>query len=718
MNIFKFTLLFCLTLAVGNLFAQKNPAEVKADKYYQQYSYYKAIAKYSEVEKLTLDGCRKLADSYSKVFDYPSAEETYNLFIAKSKATPEDFFNYALVLKSNGKYTEANVWMKKFADLRPKDLRTVNYLKTSEELSSYRKDQGRFAIENISINTEDKDFAPTYFNSSVVFTSSRTGIPSIVRKYNWDKFPFLNLFQFEKKDGEISEPYYFYPRFNKKWHEGNASFSNDGTFMAFTSDNYKSKSSDGVVKLQIFFSSFDGRRWSEPEPFKLNNPEYSVGHPSLTKDGKTLYFASDMKGGFGGVDLYRIQRDSKGNWGKAENLGPKVNTEGNDVFPFYNEKIKTLIYSSNGLNGLGGLDVFYSRNVNGTFADSKNMGAPINSPYDDFTFIIDDALKSGYFASNREGGIGDDDIYSFIVKKSPFGAKRIIGVAKDRKGRPLIDTDVTLYGEDGKAISTIKTLANGAYEFDAEADKLYSLNGIKPKYTEGKNSADTHGKEDVVVADVILDNMFKRLIGTAKDKTGEILAETVVRLTEKGGAEIGTITTGKDGKYGFDIVANKLYALVGKKPNYLDGKNSANSNTPEEVIVADVILQDLKKDRLIHVDPIYFDLNKSFIRPDAALVLDKIVEIMNEYPTMEIELGSHTDCRSSAAYNIKLSTARAKSSADYIKKRITRPERIYGKGYGETRLLNNCPCEGKVKSTCTEEEHQLNRRTEFKIIKM
>jgi outer membrane protein OmpA-like peptidoglycan-associated protein len=488
--------------------------------------------------------------------------------------------------------------------------------------------------------------------------------------------------------------------------------------MAFTRDNYRSKSSDGVVKLQIFFSSYDGRRWSEPEPFKLNNPEYSVGHPCLTKDGKTLYFASDMKGGFGGVDLYRIQRDAKGNWGKAENLGAKVNTEGNEVFPFYNEKIKTLIYSSNGLNGIGGLDVFYARNVNNSFSDPKNIGAPINSAYDDFTFIIDDEVKSGYFASNREGGIGDDDIYSFVVKKSPFGAKRIIGVAKDRKGRTLIDTDVTLYSEDGKAISTIKTLANGAYEFDAEADLIYTLNGVKTKYTEGKNTADTHGKEDVVVADVILDNMFKKLIGTAKDKTGEILAETVVRLTEKGGPEIGTVTTLKDGKYAFDILANKLYALVGKKPNYLDGKNSANSNTPEEVIVADVVLQDLKKDRLIHVDPIYFDLNKSFIRPDAALILDKIVEIMNEYPTMEIELGSHTDCRSSATYNIKLSTARAKSSAEYIKKRITRPERIYGKGYGESKLLNNCPCEGKVKSTCTEEEHQLNRRTEFKIIKM
>lgn len=701
-----------------NLSAQKSPVELKADKLYKEFSYYAAIDKYVEAGSLTTDGFRKLAESYRNVGDFANSVDAYAMFINKSKATPEDYFNYAVVLKSVGKYDEANVWLKKFADLKPKDLRAQNYLATSELLPSLRKDQGAFTIQNLPINTPDKDFAPTFFKESVVFSSSRTGIPSIVRKYNWDKFPFLNLYQFEVNDGEVSEPYYFDKKFNKKWHEGTASFSNEGTFVAFTRDNYKNKSSDGVVKLQIFFSSYDGKRWSTPEPFKLNNPEYSVGHPSLTEDGKTLYFASDMRGGYGGVDIYRIRRDAKGNWGTAENLGPKVNTEGNEMFPFYEEKSKTLFYASNGLNGLGGLDVYYSRNRNEIFSEPKNLGAPINSPYDDFTFIIDKNLKKGYFASNREGGAGDDDIYSFLVKRSIFGSKKIIGVAKDRKGRILPETEVSLYDNAGKVLGTVKTLADGAYEFEAEADKLYTLNGVKPKYTDGKNTADTHTKADVIVADVVLNNMYKKLIGTAKDKTGEILAETAVKLTEKGGAVIGTITTTQDGKYAFDILADKYYALVGKKANYLDGKNSADSHGPEDVIVADVVLQDLKKDRLIHVDPIYFDLDKSFIRPDAALVLDKIVEIMNEYPTMEIELGSHTDCRSSAAYNMKLSTARAKSSADYIKKRITRPERIYGKGYGESKLLNNCPCEGKVKSTCTEAEHQLNRRTEFKIIKM
>ncbi len=711
-----FLVLFFVSHSLLN--AQRSTTQLKAEKYYKEYSFDKAITKFTEEESLTLDGFRKLADSYRNVGDFATAEETYAIFINKAKATPEDYFNYALVLKTNGKYDEADKWMQKFASLRPNDLRSKNYVQTKSDLSNLRKDSGKFSILNLPINTPDKDFAPCYYENSIVFTSSRTGIPSIVRKYNWDRLPFLNLFQFDVAKNEVSQPYYFNEKFNKKWHEGSASFSNEGTFMAFTSDNYKGKSSDGVVKLQIMFSSFDGRRWSKPEPFKLNNAEYSVGHPSLSEDGNTMYFASDMRGGYGGVDIYRISRDKNGNWGKQENLGPIVNTEGNELFPFYEEKSKTLFYASNGLQGLGGLDLFYSRNTNGAFSEPKNLGAPLNSPFDDFSLIINKELKKGYFTSNREGGEGDDDIYSFVVKQSMFGAKRIIGVAKDRKGRLLADAEVSLYDNDHKLLATVKTLANGAYQFEAEANKLYSLNGVKPKYTEGSNDADTHTKADVVVADVILDNMYKKLIGTATDKSGVILAETVVKLTEKGGAEIGTVTTAADGKYAFDILANKLYALVGKKPNFFDGKNTANSNTPEDVIVADVVLQDLKKDRLIKVDPIYFDLSKWNIRPDAAKVLDQIVAIMNEYPTLEIELGSHTDCRSSYKFNMDLSTKRAKASAEYIKKRISRPERIYGKGYGESQLLTNCPCEGAVKSSCTEEEHQMNRRTEFKIIKM
>lgn len=697
---------------------QKLATEIKGDEYFKEYSFFKAIEKYNLCEFLTLDGQRKLAESYRNVAYYVEALEAYSQFVSKPKATPEDYFNYAILLKTVGKYADANAWMDKFATAKPNDLRALNYIKTKEEIPNFRKNQGRFTIKDLAINSEDKDFAPTYFNKSIVFSSTRAGIPSIVRRYNWDEFPFLNLFQSDIEDGELTDPYYFNPKFNKKWHEGTASFSNKGTFVAYTRDDYKGKSREGVVKLQLFFSSFDGRKWSEPVPFKLNNPEYSVGHPSLSEDGKTLYFASDMPGGIGGVDIYRIRRNDKGVWGKQENLGKTINTEGNEMFPFYEEKTNTLFFASNGLNGIGGLDIYFSRNRQDVFSDPKNIGAPINSPFDDFSLIIDKDIKSGYFASNREDGQGDDDIYSFKVEKSFFSAKRIIGVAKDRKGRALSDVDVTLYDNNKNVIATVKTLANGAYEFDAEADILYSLNGIKPKFTDGSNEADTHTKADVVVADVVLQNMYKKLIGTAKDKTGEILAETVVKLTEKGGAEIGMITTTKDGKYEFDILANKLYALVGKKPNYFDGKNTANSNTPEDVIVADVVLQDLKKDRLIKVDPIYFDLSKWNIRPDAAKVLDQIVAIMNEYPTLEIELGSHTDCRSSYKFNMDLSTKRAKASAEYIKKRITRPERIYGKGYGESQLLTNCPCEGKVKSTCTEEEHQMNRRTEFKIIKM
>jgi outer membrane protein OmpA-like peptidoglycan-associated protein len=715
------TIYFFIILIICPFFlveAQKTATEIKGDKLFNDYSFYEAIEKYMQLETLTTQGQRNLAESYRNIGEYTSSENAYKKFINTRYAKSTDFFKYALVLRTNGKYKEADVWLKKFSEIKPKELRTESYLTTRADLPALIKDQGKFKILNLDINTPDIDFGPSFFREYIVFASSREPIPSVVRTYNWNEMPFLNLYIAAVEGNQLSEPEYFNKWFNKKWHEGTSSFSNKGSFMAFTRDDYKGKSREGIIKLQIFFSKFDGRKWSNPVPFELNNPEYSVGHPSLTEDGNTLYFSSDKPGGFGGVDIYKIQRVEGGAWGKAENLGKSVNTEGDEVFPFYEEKSKTLFFSSNGLYGLGGLDIFYSRESNGELSKAKNIGAPLNSPYDDFSLIIDKQLKKGYFSSNRVGGQGDDDIYSFQVLRSIFGAKRIIGVAKDKKGKLLADAAVSLYDDKNTLIGTVTTAANGAYGFDAEANKIYSLNGVKLKYSEGKNTANTNVPQDVIVADVIMNPVAKRIIGVAKDRSDVILAETTVSLFDNNGELIAAVVTGKDGAYGFDAEANKLYSLKGKKPNYLDGKNTANTNTPEEVIVADVILQDFKKDKLIRVDPIYFDLSKWNIRPDAALILDQIVAIMNEYPTIEIELGSHTDCRSSIAFNMALSTKRALASADYIKKRITRPERIYGKGYGESKLLNNCGCEGKVKSTCTEEEHQVNRRTEFKIIKM
>lgn len=706
-------------LSINSISAQKLAAEKKGDDLYKNFFFYEAIDVYEGAKYLSIDGKRKLAESYRKVGNFEKSEIAYLKFIDDYYATPDDYFNFSLVCKALGKYHDAGKWLLKFAEVRPQDLRTLYFKKTKDDFKRTITDQGIFAIKNLKMNDDNIDFAPAFYKNDIVFASTRGATSSVVRKYNWNKRPFLNLYVAKiGENSELVKPENFHRSFNMKWHEGTASFAKNGTLLAYTGDDYQKKSADGGTKLQIFFSEYTNGAWSKPKSFKYNSPEYNTGHPCLSEDGNTLYFSSDRPGGFGGVDIYKSVKDESGNWGEPQNLGKYMNTEFNEMFPFFEEKSKTLFYASNGLNGLGGLDVYYARLINNNFTTPLNLGFPINTQYDDFGFIIDQNLKKGYFSSNRVGGKGDDDIYSFDVLKSFFSKKKLIGVAKNRKGELLPSTSVTLYDNTNNPIETVITPENGAYEFEVDADRLYSLNGVKPRYRDGKNVADTHTPDDVVVADVELNLSQKKIIGVAKDKSGEILSNTVVNLMDNKGKVLASVTTDVDGDYSFPAEADKLYLLTGKKPQYLDGKNRANTSGPEDVVVADVILQNVRVDKLIHVDPIYFDLDKANIRPDAALVLDKIVAIMNEYPTMVIELGSHTDCRSSAAYNMDLSTRRAKSSAAYIKARITHPERIYGKGYGESQLLVNCPCEGKVKSTCPEEEHQKNRRTEFKIIKM
>ncbi len=402
------------------------------------------------------------------------------------------------------------------------------------------------------------------------------------------------------------------------------------------------------------------------------------------------------------------------------------------MFPFIHPE-GFLIYSSNGLPGLGGLDVFVALKDGNKFKNPENLGVPINSNYDDFALILDDQQESGYFSSNRVGGKGDDDIYLFRLLR-PLNKKLIVGVAKDQNGNILSGVEVNLYDENGNVIATVVTGADGKYQFEAEPNKFYSLDGTKPEYKKGTNTADTHTDDYIIEANLVLEISPKfSLYCIIKDEqTMQPLDSVKISMVDKIKNKTEIIYTPKTGDFYRKLNDRQLndslsYELTLEKKGYLTKKFVYNQklykegqyNMHEEM---NFLMQKIEKGvdlgKIININPIYFDLNKSDIRPDAAIELDKIVKVMNDNPTMVIELGSHTDCRGSKEYNRKLSDRRAKSSAAYIKARITNPERIYGKGYGESQLVNKCECEGSRKVPCTEKEHQQNRRTEFKIIKM
>ena len=414
-NLFILIIVFIGTCI--NVFAQKKSSEeLKGDKYTFSYSFDKAIDSYIHAKQLSLDGQRRLAENYHKIDQNIQSEEAYFKLISSPEGVlPEDYYNYAMILKTNGKYDEVSKWMNKFNELKPNDLRAKDYAAKNNELTNLSKDAGIYKVEHLNVNSDVLDFGPSYYKNKIVFASSRTTPGSNVRKYNWTRKPFWDMYVSDVDERQLKTPEIFDIGLNGKMNDGPASFSNGGTFMAFTRNNYHDKSKDRVVELQIYFSSFKDGKWSKPEPFFLNNKEYSVGQPCLTSDGNTMYFTSDMPGGYGRADIYRISKDKEGEWGKPENLGNKINTEGYEMFPFFEENKGTLFFASDGRFGLGGLDIF-SCPINGSgVGNVYNAGFPLNTQYNDYAVIVNDNSGNGYFSSDRTGGSGGDDIYSVIM---------------------------------------------------------------------------------------------------------------------------------------------------------------------------------------------------------------------------------------------------------------------------------------------------------------
>ncbi len=637
-------------ISLGAFAQEKSSKEKKGDKFFTIYAYDDAIGKYERTKDLTVSGQRNLAESYRKMQQNEESEETYAMLINNgNELVSEDYYNYAMVLKNSGKYGESDVQMTKFSAQQPNDLRATSFRENKDQFSTLSNDNGNFKIHEMDINTDSQDFGTSYYKDQVVYASSNASPKMVKRRDNRNNEPFFNLYVADVEEGQLKNREFFDKKENGKMHDGPATFSNSGTYMAYSKNVSRDKTKDNIVELRIFTRTLENDEWSDPVAFEHNNVSYSVGQPHLLSNGKTMYFTSDMPGGFGGTDLYRSLRAGDGSWGTPENLGNVINTEGDEMFPFFDESRKTLHFASNGHFGLGGLDIFSSPMNGSAWNKVTNAGAPLNTLNDDYGLISDDKTSKGYFSSNRANGSGMDDIYGVDLLNVKSNARMIAGVARDDDKNPLPGTTVKLFDEDGNEMSEVIADEMGAYEFVVDSGRNFELTGNKDGFKEGKNTANSIGTEEVIVANLEL------------------------------------IQNGEDDE--------------------------------EEVVVVDEdIVLESDIGATIKLKPIYFAYDKSNISPTAAKELDKMVKVMKQFPNMEIELKSHTDCRGERGYNDALSQRRAKSSADYIKERITNPERIYGKGYGENKLTNNCACEDEV-ADCSGAEHQKNRRTEFIVRK-
>ena len=529
---------------------------------------------------------------------------------------------------------------------------------------------------------------------------------------------------------------HFSKTLNTKYHEGPATFSHDGAQIIFTRNNYNngkaSKSAEGVNKLKLYSAMQANGGWTNVVELPFNNDEYSVGHPTLNREDNLLYFASDMPGGFGGTDLY-VSRLQNGKWSRPTNLGNTINTKGNELFPFV-DAAGNVYFSSDGHKGLGALDVFYATLTNGTTVQAiEHLDAPINSSQDDFGLITDADRRAGYFSSNRRNG--SDDIYRFIRESSLYGCRDlIIRIYDTNTDQPLDSVNVMVKSkEEGRPDQILTSDRNGfvqlclegnnSFIFQANRDGYVSstvgfttrlLTDDQPSRLEIGLMKPTIMVDTLATRDASASLVHSRILGTVVNERDQKPIEGVmVKVHNECDHTVREYVTGPDGHYAFDMVEGCDYTLIASKPSFGTNtsriKHISKKVKPKEV-AADLHM--LSVGDVVTIDNIYYDLDQSSLRFDATRELDKVVATMRKYPSLVIEIRSHTDSRGDAERNKALSLQRAKAVASYLASKGISRRRMSTLGMGESQLVNNC-IDGVI---CTEAEHQRNRRTEFKVV--
>ncbi len=720
------------TSCLVNGFAQTKAEELGV-KEFNGFDYYASIDKLESVPSKDAGVMRKLAEGYDKTGNYQKAEYYYSQVCTRADRIPNDHLCYARLLMKNEKYAEAEAQMKIYGDLNPENAELARFNLLNESLKEYSKKGAATTVTNLSINSEQEDFAAIVEDNVMYFASSRTEKNVVGRKWVGNRLPFLDVYTASVSGNQVGELMPLDSKaINKKYHEGPITFSPKGDELFITRTNYDATAIDGTRQLSLLVSHKNGMEWSEPELLPFNSDDYSVGHAALSPDGNTLYFASDMPGGKGGVDIYRSMR-SGGTWSVPENI-TNINTIGDEMFPYIHES-GLFFYSSNGSPGYGGLDVFVGEYKDHSIKQVRNVGAPFNSSHDDFSVWLAANGTEGYFSSNRTGGKGDDDIYAVKLDKPFSFGRKLHVIVKDEKGVPVENAQVVFVGKDGVAIEEHLSAVDGTIEISTDKIGDFSLIGSKTDYFNSeKTFAISENDPDELQQVVVIekDPGFQLLTKVTDKKSNTPIDSVKVTLTNNFTGTTDVFYTNNAGELLRGIYDRKIgdrvsYNIRLEKQGYLSKGTTYNKQLDKPGVYdvsKDLNLTLEKMDvgvdlaKAIDLKPIYFDVNKYEIRPDAAIELDKIVKVMTENPTMVVELGSHTDCRGTAAKNLELSQKRAAASAAYIKARITNPDRIYGMGYGETKILNGCTCEGNTKVKYTEQQHAVNRRTEFLIVKI
>ncbi len=587
-------ILCCIQTSTVN--AQSEDSRLKkANALFDRFSFPEAAEEYKRVlAKDDIPEAKiKLADTYRYMNMPVEAEYWYEQVVELSENEPIHKYYYAMALKANGKFEEAKEFFLEYAQLVPADTRGLRQVEACEESTYFLTDPGIYEVSLASnINSSLADFGPAFYKDGIVYASEQSD-KHAQRNYNWRNAPFLDLFyskgESDDNPSALSTPESFKGKVNTWMHEGTVSFSKDFETMYFTRNNYfkgkvgyDTEEKLKTVNLQIYESKADGDKWNEIKSIPFNSDDYSVGHPALSPDGQALYFASDMPGGYGGVDLY-VSYKSGDSWGAPENLGPEINTEGHEMFPFMADD-GTLYFASDALPGLGGLDLFSTMLLeDGTWSSPDNLRYPINTNGDDFAMIIDASNKKGYFSSNRSGGKGDDDIYSFTKLTNIM-----TGVVIDCNTQEPLESAMVQLMDGNKIMQKKKSSFNGTFSFPVSPNKEYTVVATKMGYEEGQESISTvggmNGKQINIKIPICPEGSGPageggcEVTGMVVDKaTGLPVGGAIVTITNAETRDDNTFVTEADGMYQFYLNSESDYVIYATKEFYFTANKTLST---------------------------------------------------------------------------------------------------------------------------------------------
>ncbi|WP_339842218.1 OmpA family protein [uncultured Maribacter sp.] len=662
---------------------------------------------------------KNLADSYYHTFDLNAAARWYRYLILNYGDSVDEayYFKLSQSLKAIDQYEEAETVLFDFYTKEGDTAKLQQLKEDTKYLENVKAIGNRFDIENSSFNTASSEFGAMKIGDEIWFTATHKKTGS--KTYRWNNEHYLDIYK-HPADKEFlgdSLSTALSDKINTKLHEGAFALSLDGNTLYFTRNNFKNgkrKTDDKKISnLKIYSANLVDGDWKNITELPFNSDDFSNEHPTLNADGTKLYFASDRPGGFGSFDIYVVSLQSDNIFSAPVNLGSVINTDKKEQFPFIASD-NSFYFSSNGHPGFGLLDVFVSENRGGIFQQPNNLGLPVNSGYDDFSYILNKEIKTGYFASNRLSGKGSDDIYSFTVTKDlaiEDCQQFITGIITDRTTTlPLAGASVTLVDSENKIVASSLSKENGAFEFDVFCETSYSIKANKEGY-EGNSRTIITSNERNATKDASLD-----LYSIVEKEKAIALIEQTKLEQEKLRAEALAIKKLEDEKIAkIQLAHQKSQENERVEKERLVEKVKSKKALVKRItdaLATETALVNENDRTVIQTEEIHFDYSLWYLRRESRERLKTVIDVMKNNPGIIIEIGTHTDIRGNGGYNKDLSQKRADSAKEFLVKNGIDTDRIVSKGYGESKPIVECPTE----DACSEEDHEWNRRCEFVVV--